>query len=207
MIVRMLTVGPLATNCYLVGCPKTREALVIDPGGDPLTILAEAGRLALHVRQIVNTHGHFDHTMANHDVKKATGATIAIHALDASMLTNPLASFSFWAGNLRPGPSADRLLQDGDEISAGTVRLTVAHTPGHSPGSISLIGDQAVFTGDALFQGSIGRTDLPGGDYEQLIQSIKARLLVLPDETVAYTGHGPQTTIGQERRYNPFLLE
>lgn len=207
MIVRMLTVGPLATNCYLVGCPKTREALVIDPGGDPLAILAEAGRLALHVRQIVNTHGHFDHTMANQDVKRATGATISIHALDASMLTNPLASFSFWAGNLRPGPSADCLLQDGDEISAGTVRLTVAHTPGHSPGSISLIARQAVFTGDALFQGSIGRTDLPGGDYGQLIQSIKARLLVLPDETVAYTGHGPQTTIGQERRYNPFLLE
>jgi glyoxylase-like metal-dependent hydrolase (beta-lactamase superfamily II) len=121
------------------------------------------------------------------------------------MLTNPLKGLSFWAGNIKPGPAADGFLKDGDVLRAGDVRLKVLHTPGHSPGSVSFSTDGAVFCGDALFQGSIGRTDFPGGDYETLIRSIRTRLLTLPDETVVYTGHGPNTTIGEERQDNPFL--
>ncbi len=223
MLVRMLTVGDLGTNCYLVGCQETHQGIVIDPGGDAELILAEVQRLGLRIVQIINTHGHFDHTLANRQVKETTGAPLAIHAADAEMLTNPLKSFSIWAGNLKPGPAPDALLKDGDVVRFGREELKVLHTPGHSPGSISLSfnppggseppggstkppgGSRVVFTGDALFQGSIGRTDFPGGNYDQLIRSITTRLLVLPDDTLAYTGHGPATTIGDERRDNPFL--
>ena len=207
MIVRMLTVGDLSTNCYVVGCESTLEGIVIDPGADADVILSEVRRLNLRMVRIVNTHGHFDHTMANGAVKAATGAQILIHQADADMLTNPLKSFAFWAGSLKPGPAADAFLKDGDVIRFGRQELTVLHTPGHSPGSISLLTKGTVFTGDALFQGSIGRTDFPGGNYDQLIRSIRTRLLVLPDDTVAFTGHGPSTTIGEERRFNPFLNE
>lgn len=206
MIVRMLSVGDLATNCYVIGCEETLEGIVIDPGGNPERILAQVRGLNLRVTQIVNTHGHFDHTLANGAVKSATSARLAIHQADADMLTNPLKSLSFWAGGLRPGPAADLLLKDGDVVRFGRQELAVLLTPGHSPGSISLAGSGLVFTGDALFQGGIGRTDFPGGSYEVLLRSIRTRLLTLPDETVAYPGHGPATTIGEERRENPFLV-
>lgn len=205
MLIRMLVVGDLATNCYIVGCEETHEGIIIDPGGDADLILQEVDRLGLRILQIVNTHGHFDHTLANGAVKEATGASLAIHPADAHMLTNPLKSLSFWVGSIRPGPAADVLLNDGDVVRFGKIELKVLHTPGHSPGSISLVTLGTVFTGDALFQGSIGRTDFPGGNYRQLIHSIRTRLLTLPDDTVAYTGHGPATTIGEERRFNPFL--
>ena len=200
----MLTVGDLATNCYVVGCEDTLEAIVIDPGGDADRILAQVRALNLRVTRIVDTHGHFDHTLANGAVKAATGAPVAIHQADADMLTNPLKSFAFWAGSLKPGAPADSLLKDGDVVQFGHQELKVLHTPGHSPGSISLACPGLVFTGDALFQGSIGRTDFPGGSYDVLLRSIRTRLLTLPDETVAYTGHGPATTIGEERRSNPY---
>ena len=206
MIVRMLTVGDLATNCYVVGCAKTLEGIVIDPGGDADRILAEVRSLNLRVSLVVDTHGHFDHTLANGMVKSATGARLAIHQADADMLTNPLKSFAFWAGSLKPGVAADVLLKDGDTVRFGQEALTVLHTPGHSPGSISLAGTGLVFAGDALFQGSIGRTDFPGGSMDLLLRSIRTRLLTLPDATVVYTGHGPATTIGEERRFNPFLV-
>ena len=205
MIVRTLAVGELATNCHIVGSETTLEAIVIDPGGDADRILGELRRLNLRVVQIVDTHGHFDHTLANGRLKEATGAPLRIHQADAEMLTNPLKGLSFWAGNIKPGPAADGFLKDGDVLRVGDVSLKVLHTPGHSPGSVSLCTDGAVFSGDALFQGSIGRTDFPGGDYKTLIRSIRTRLLTLPDDTVVYTGHGPSTTVGQERRENPFL--
>ena len=205
MLVHMLTVGDLATNCYIVSCEATLQGIVIDPGGDAQRILEEIRRLNLSIVQIVNTHGHFDHTLANREVKASTAASLAIHAADAAMLTNPLKSFAFWVGSLTPGPAADVLLQEGQMVSFGQESLKVVHTPGHSPGSISLVTTGTVFTGDALFQGSIGRTDFPGGNYDLLIRSITAKLLALPDDTVAYTGHGPVTTIGEERHCNPFL--
>jgi hydroxyacylglutathione hydrolase len=205
VIVRTLAVGELATNCHIVGSETTLEAIVIDPGGDADQILSELRRLNLRVVQIVDTHGHFDHTLANGRIKEATGAPLRIHQADAEMLTNPLKGLSFWAGNVKLGPPADEFLKEGDVLRAGDVSLKVLHTPGHSPGSVSLCTDGAVFGGDALFQGSIGRTDFPGGDYKTLIRSIRTRLLTLPDETVVYTGHGPSTTIGEERQSNPFL--
>ncbi len=208
MIIIPLVVGDLATNCYVVGDPETKKGIVIDPGGHAQRILDTVRRQGLDIVTIVDTHGHFDHVMANEAVKEATGAPIAIHPADAPMLTDPKKGFGVFAmffGGLRGGPPADVLLHDGDEVRFGNQVLKVAHTPGHSQGSISLVGDGVVFSGDALFQGSIGRTDFPGGDYDQLIASIRARILALPDDTVVYSGHGPATTVGAERRHNPFL--
>ena len=210
MIIIPLVVGDLATNCYVVGDPDTKKGIVIDPGGHAQRILDTVKRQGLEIVTIVDTHGHFDHVLANEVVKEATGAPIAIHPADAPMLTDPRKGFGVFAmffGGLRGGPPADVLLNDGDEVRFGNQVLKVVHTPGHSQGSISLVGEGVVFSGDALFQGSIGRTDFPGGDYDQLIASIRTRILTLPDDTVVYSGHGPATTVGDEKRYNPFLRQ
>jgi len=210
VIIIPLVVGDLATNCYVVGDPDTKKGIVIDPGGHAQRILDTVKRQGLEIVTIVDTHGHFDHVLANEVVKEATGAPIAIHPADAPMLTDPRKGFGVFAmffGGLRGGPPADVLLNDGDEVRFGNQVLKVVHTPGHSQGSISLVGEGVVFSGDALFQGSIGRTDFPGGDYDQLIASIRTRILTLPDDTVVYSGHGPATTVGDEKRYNPFLRQ
>jgi glyoxylase-like metal-dependent hydrolase (beta-lactamase superfamily II) len=167
--------------------------------------------LNLRVLRIVNTHGHFDHILANKALKEALGAPVAvpvaIHKSDAGMLTNPLASFAFMVGAITPMPPADELLQDGQTLTFGDETLTVLHTPGHSPGGISLAGQGLVFCGDALFRGSIGRTDFPGANHDLLLRSIRTRLLTLPDSTTVYPGHGPATTIGRERLTNPYLQD
>lgn len=208
MFIETLVVGPLQANCYIVGDEATSEALVIDPGGDADKILDVVAKLGATVKMIVNTHGHVDHILANGRIKEATNAPIAIHAADAGMLTNPLAAFSFLLGVLKPSPPANVMLYEGDVLDAGDVHLHVIHTPGHSRGGICLYEEKegVVFTGDTLFQGGIGRTDFPGGSHQTLLDSIRTKLLTLPDETVVYPGHGPATTIGQERRYNPFLV-
>jgi glyoxylase-like metal-dependent hydrolase (beta-lactamase superfamily II) len=210
MIIKMLTVGALYTNCYIVGCAETREALIMDPGFDreveAQRILREVDQRDLEVRYIVNTHGHPDHTSGNGVIKKATGAPILIHEYDAPMLTEAGKSLARLFG-LRTGPPpADRMLHDGDAIQIGGVTLKVLHTPGHSKGSISLLGDDVVFTGDTLFAGSIGRYDLPGGSFQEIMRSIKNRLARLPDHVKVYPGHGPASTMGEEKRNNPFLL-
>lgn len=206
MIIQTLVVGMFGTNCHIVGCPETKAGAIIDPGGQPELILVEVKRLGLDVRYIINTHGHFDHTMGNRAVKEATGAPLAIHPADAPLLSEPLMGMSFlMIGKAPSSPPPDIELAEGDVIEFGTIRLKVLHTPGHSPGGISLLGEDVVFTGDTLFNLGIGRTDFPGGDYRTLIQSIKTKLFVLPDDMVAYTGHGPSTTIGYEKRANPFI--
>lgn len=208
MIIVPLVVGNLATNCYVVGDPETKKGIVIDPGGHAQRIMDAVRREGLEIVTIVDTHGHFDHVLANEVVKELTGAAIAIHPADAEMLTDPKKGsgmFAMFFGGMRGGPAADVLLEDGDQVRFGNLSLKVAHTPGHSQGSVSLVGDGVVFSGDALFQGSIGRTDFPGGNYQQLIDSIRTRILTLPDDTVVYSGHGPATTVGAEKRYNPFL--
>jgi hydroxyacylglutathione hydrolase len=191
MIVKRFTVGWLSTNCYVVGCEETREAAVIDPGMDsereaePIMDFIKQNRL--HIKYIINTHGHPDHVAGNAIMKKATGAPILIHESNSENV------------------QADKKLHEGNILQLGTLKLVVLHTPGHTPDGISLLGDNVVFTGDALFAGSVGRTDFIGGSYKELIQSIKTKLLSLPDSFKIYSGHGPSTTIGEEKKHNPFL--
>jgi hydroxyacylglutathione hydrolase len=204
MIIRPLPVGPLQANCYIVGCEETRQAAVIDPGGDSDQILMALAKESLKVAAIVDTHGHFDHVGANKALKSATGAPLMIHRQDAPMLVHLSASAASWGLRAENSPEPDRLLEDGDTITFGQITFTVLHTPGHTPGGISLFTPGAVFVGDTLFAGSIGRTDFPGGDFDTLISAIRTKLFTLPDETVVYAGHMQKTTIGQEKKYNPF---
>jgi len=209
MIIKMFTFGMYLTNCYVVGCEETKEAIVIDPGFDrdreAEEVLKFIEQNGLHVKYIINTHGHADHTAGNGIIKKATGALILIHENDAIMLTTVAKTLSRVFGLRVTSPPADRTLHDGNVIEVGRVKLVVLHTPGHSKGGISLLGDKVVFSGDTLFAGSIGRTDLPGASFKEIMQSIKTKLVTLPDSFKVYPGHGPLTTIGEEKKHNPFL--
>ncbi len=196
-----LAVGPMACNAYIVACDETKEALVIDPGADAGRIKALALKHGLKVKCVVNTHGHGDHIGANGAFK----VPILIHSLDAGALTDPVMNLSEMFFFRITSPEASRLLKDGDLIEFGKKSLTVIHTPGHTPGGISLKMGDAVFTGDTLFCGGIGRTDLPGGESDKLLMSIRHRLMALDDDTRIYPGHGPDSTIGDERRNNPFI--
>lgn len=194
MFLKMFTVGMLATNCFLVADEKSHEALIIDPGFDreseAKTILKEIESNGFEVKYIVNTHGHPDHNGGNRVLRESTKAPILVHELDAPMLSDP---------------PADRLLHDGDLIEVGDIKLRVIHTPGHSRGSVILVSAGTVFSGDTLFAGSIGRYDLPGGSLEDIKHSLRNKLLILPDYVKVYPGHGSVSTIGEERRSNPFL--
>jgi hydroxyacylglutathione hydrolase len=205
MIIERLVVGMLQSNCYVVGCEDTKLGIVIDPGGDGPTILDRAEQLGLTIKYIVNTHGHIDHIAANRPIKEATGARIAIHRDDAEWLVRDQGQFARMLGVDTPGPGADILLGEGDEISFGKDSLKVIHTPGHSLGGISLVGDGMVFCGDTLFAMGVGRVDLPGGSWDTLLRSIKTRLFTMPDETIVYSGHGPPSTIGREKEFNPWF--
>lgn len=204
MIIRSMPVGPLQANCFIVGCDETHHAAVIDPGGDADKILMALAKDKLTLKSIINTHGHFDHVSANKAMKKATGAELMIHPLDAPMLSQLARGAAMWGMRSEDSPDADRLLNDGDTVTVGTISFKVLHTPGHTPGGISLHVDKSVFVGDTLFAGSIGRTDFEGGDYNTLINSIHTKLFTLPDDVVVYAGHMGSTTIGREKKYNPF---
>lgn len=206
MKIVQLEVGSLGTNCYIIFDEATREAAVIDPGGSVEDITAVIKNEKLTVKYIINTHGHADHVYGNMRIKQATGAPILIHEADAGMLTSGQRNLSaFIGGSVSCGP-ADTLLKEGDVIKiAAGLELTVIHTPGHTPGGICLLTDNVLFSGDTLFAESIGRTDFPGGSYSQLIKNIKEKLLVLDDAVKVLPGHGPDTTIGWERKMNPFI--
>lgn len=221
MIKETLTVGPMMANCYIVAGSGSPDAVVIDPGGDARDILETVRRLGLTVAAIIDTHGHADHIAANGEVKAETGAPVVAHRLEAPMLTQPSMNLSSWTGFPLFGPPADRLVEDGDELRVGTLIIRVLHTPGHTPGGISLAIEEdvanpaggpsagegpVIFSGDTLFAGSVGRTDFPGGSFTDLIDGIKEKLLVFDDDTEVYPGHGPSTTIGEERESNPFLV-
>ncbi|MFQ5759177.1 MAG: MBL fold metallo-hydrolase [Candidatus Bathyarchaeia archaeon] len=208
MILEMLTVGTLFTNCYIMGCSETLEGLIIDPGFDRDSeadrVLKVVDQHHLKIKYIVNTHGHPDHTAGNGILKEKTGAPILIHELDAPKLADASKNLSGLFGLRVTSPLADRTLREEDIVQAGKVKLKVLHTPGHSKGSISLLGENVVFTGDTLFAGSIGRYDFPDASYKEIMSSIK-RLAMLPDHVRVYPGHGPTSTIGEEKRNNPFL--
>jgi glyoxylase-like metal-dependent hydrolase (beta-lactamase superfamily II) len=209
MIIKMFTVGKLFTNCYIAACPETEEAIIIDPGFDSAS---EAEKIfmfieenALKLKFIVNTHGHPDHICGNGIVKRKFQTPILVHEKDAFMLGTLGKVIGKFFGVNSSSPSADTLLKDGDYVKFGKVALKVMHTPGHSPGGISLIGENEVFTGDTLFAGSIGRTDFPQSSESDMKESLK-KLAALPENFRVYPGHGPTTTIGEEKRSNPFLI-
>ncbi|GER84892.1 MAG: MBL fold metallo-hydrolase [Thermogemmatispora sp.] len=205
-LVATVVVGFLEENCYLYACPQTREAVIIDPGDEPERILKRIEELALIPRYIINTHGHFDHICAIDAVSVVYPVPLAIHPADLPYYTD--ASAARAAGREPPlvRRKPDILLQDGQVITFGTLSLEVRHTPGHTPGGVCLVSrPYCVFSGDTLFQRGIGRTDLPGGNYEQLVHSIREKLYTLEDDLVVFPGHGAPTTIGEEKYENPFV--
>ena len=201
-------VGPLACNCYIVGDPATKQAIVIDPGGDINRVTDALQQHGLTVTAIVATHAHFDHLMAAETLRGLTGAPFYMHEADKPLLDWYQESGRMFLGlDLGPPPAIDTAAAEGDVLRAGSAELQVIHTPGHSPGSITLASSDAIFSGDTLFAGSIGRSDLPGGDTHTLLGVIKEKLFAFDDGVDVYPGHGPATTVGAERRSNPFVGE
>jgi hydroxyacylglutathione hydrolase len=207
MILKTLVVGPFASNCYIVGSESSQRGIIIDPGAEAKLILRTVNDSSLTISLILVTHAHIDHIGALATVKESTGAKFAIHEAEAAaglgMFSRMLSSMT--GGSFSQPPKPDKLLKDGDKIEIDDLSFTVLHTPGHSPGGISLYGHGILFSGDTLFNHGIGRTDFPGCSYEQLMGSIQNKLMTLPDETIVYPGHGPATTVGEEKRGNPFL--
>ena len=199
MIIKTLTLGPIQTNCYIVGCPETLEGAVIDAGWNAPEILSQVESLGLDIKYVLNTHGHWDVSSANADVVAATGAQLAVHSLDVPLL-RARGGADLWGIVVTPSPEPDIELRDGQAIEIGNISLTVLHTPGHTPGHVSFYAaeDAVVFSGDTLYKQGVGPHDLPGGNYEDLKTSIEAVLLKLPEETVVYSSHGPATTVGDE---------
>jgi len=207
MICEIVVVGPLEVNCFILGCEETRQGVVVDAGDDAAQIIAAVERHGLSIGQVINTHGHFDHVGANRRVVERFGARYLIHEADAPMLERAAAVAKGYGLQGENSPQPDAFLADGMEISFGNCRMKVLHTPGHTQGGCCLYleAQKMVITGDTLFADSIGRTDLPGGSHEQLLSSIRTKLFTLPDDVVAYPGHGPKTTIGHEKHHNPYF--
>lgn len=206
MHIKIMEVGALGTNCYLVYCGNNKEGIIIDPGGDGDQIISIIQKIKIDIKYIINTHGHHDHIGANKKIKDYTNKELLIHKNDSAMLTSSQRNFSVFSGEECNGPAADRFLSEGDLIEFGECSLKVIHLPGHTPGGIGLYSEKEgiLFSGDTLFYGSIGRTDLPGSDFQEMTKSL-AKLMELPDATIVFPGHGPDTTIAQEKEINPFI--
>ncbi|NVM57084.1 MAG: MBL fold metallo-hydrolase [Desulfobacterales bacterium] len=211
MIIKQIKVGFMEVFCYILGCEATRKGLLIDPGGDEERIMETARALDLTIESVVNTHGHPDHTCGNLKIVELTGAKIYMHALDDQLLNTPQGQSMVRQMGFVPSPPADVAVQDGDTIPFGRKELTVLHTPGHAPGAICLYGENNLFTGDTLFVGAVGRTDLPGGSLDTLLNSIKEKILSLPDDTIIWPGHdygrSPSSTIALEKKHNPYITD
>lgn len=207
MIIEIIPVGPLSVNCMVLGCETTREGVVIDPGGDVERIEQVVTRHGLTVVAVLNTHGHFDHVGGNRRATSIFGAPLMIHQADMPLLGRAAEVARMYGIAAENSPEPDSFLEDGQQIVFGNHCLRVIHTPGHTQGGCCLYleAEKVLISGDTLFADSIGRTDLPGGSHEQLIESIRTRLMVLPDDVTIYPGHGPETTIGHEKRHNPYL--
>ena len=206
MLVTTLSVGPLGTNCYIVGCEETLEGMIVDPGGHAERILAAVEEMKLTIKYIVNTHAHFDHVIANRKLIEATGAILVIHPDEAPILKSG-GGAQLFGFPVDPSPEPELLVREGDTLAVGRLVFQVMHTPGHSPGHIVLYEakEGVLFDGDVLFYRGIGRSDLPGGSHATLINSIRQKIFTLPDETLVCSGHGPETTVGEEKRLNPWL--
>lgn len=208
MIIHQYVVGSMAVCSYIVGCEETKEAAIVDPGGDEDLLLSEVEKHGLTVKYIIATHGHPDHVCGNKKIQDASGAKIIMHSADIEFFEQPDVKNYFSMLGLEPTPVPEISVNDGDEISIGKVKLKVIHTPGHTPGGMCLYNAPHLITGDTLFVGGLGRTDFPGGSHQELLDSIRNHLLVLPDETVVWPGHGyggSRSTIGTEAASNPFL--
>lgn len=203
-MLKIFTVGPMEANCYILYNPDKREGLIIDPGAEGSHLIKFIKQEKISINYIVNTHGHPDHIGANRKIKEHTNAPILIHQYDAPMLAKSGSVLSFIFPLESSSPAADTFIKDGDLIECAGMKLKVLHTPGHTPGGISLLIDDSIFTGDTLFSGSIGRSDLPGGSPQVLLSSIK-KILSLDENLIIYPGHGPSTTVGQELHSNPFI--
>jgi glyoxylase-like metal-dependent hydrolase (beta-lactamase superfamily II) len=207
MKVITIPIGPLQTNCYVVACPENSAAAVIDPAWSGESLFQFVEQEGFDIEVILLTHAHFDHIAGAAALRRLSGSRLLAHPDSEPLLAQAARHAQAWGIQIEPAPDIDGDLVDGQVIQVGTLRLEVLYTPGHAPGHVCFYERSvgAVFDGDVLFSGSIGRADLPGGNYERLLTSIREKLLTLPDETAVYSGHGPATTIGRERLYNPFL--
>ncbi|MCK4365971.1 MAG: MBL fold metallo-hydrolase [Thermoplasmatales archaeon] len=203
--VEPLIVGPLMSNCYIVWDEKKKQGVIIDPGDDPQDILDRVKELGITIKYILATHGHFDHVGGVALLRQNLNAEFLAHEKDFFFIEDGKNAANRWNVDIEQPPRPDRFIKEGDKIKFGEFELEVLHTPGHSPGGVSFLYDRMLFGGDTLFQGSIGRTDFRQGSFEVLSNSIKKRLYTLPDDTIVYTGHGPVTTIGDEKKYNAFV--
>ena len=206
IIVHGIVVGQFMENCWVIGNRRTGEAICVDPGGEPDEVLAMARDMGVHIKYIANSHAHIDHILGVGAVRDATGAKFLLHPGDLDMARNTATMAKGWMGiDIENPPDPDAFLDDNDEIDVDGLKLKVLFTPGHTRGSVCFYANGVLFAGDTLFQGSVGRTDLPGGDEAEELASIVDRLLVLPDDTIVLPGHNDQTTIGQERLRNPYV--
>jgi glyoxylase-like metal-dependent hydrolase (beta-lactamase superfamily II) len=203
MLIKSISVGPLQVNCFIIADDVSKDAVVIDPGDEPDMIIDIIKKNGLTVQYIICTHGHFDHVGAVSDLKKETGAKVVLHKDELEIYSAALDMAAFWGYDIGRPPEPDMLLKDGDAVEFGRIRLEVLHTPGHSPGCICLYGNGILLTGDTIFAGSVGRTDLYGGDEKKLKESFK-RLMLLPENIRALPGHGPETSIAREKHENMF---
>ena len=205
MKIESFTNGMFAENCYIAIDEAANEAVIIDPGSQPQDILNWIADADCIVKYVLNTHGHSDHIGANTAVCDKFGVKLGIHPLDAPMLTDSTLNLSIYSGDAVLSKKADFFLNENDIITFGNSKLKVVHTPGHSPGGICLAGEKIIFSGDSLFAESIGRTDLPGGSMSDLVSSLKEKIMTLSEDIAVYPGHGPATTIGHEKKYNPYV--
>ncbi len=199
------TIGEFGVNNYLIHGNQSRRAILIDAGYDPEPILQKIDEQSLELVFLINTHGHGDHISGNRKIIEKTGAQLLIHEADVPYLSDSRLNLSSFIGIDLESPGPDRTLAEGDRVELDDISMQVLHTPGHTPGHISLISDGCAFVGDVIFSGSIGRTDFPGSSGQQLITSIREKIYKLPEDLILYPGHGPQTTVGQEKRFNPFV--